>query len=174
MEYWDIVDENGRFLYTAPADIKCKHGEYQFAAEVWPVNPHGEILIQKRSLQCPILPGVWGLTTGRIQSGETTAQGAVRELREELGLSVPVNRLIFLERIIRRDETHLIWDIFTVKIFAEISSLQMQTSEVEQALWVPPSKFLQMVKNGDLNNYPELEQMLQKVTENVKTEKFQF
>lgn len=128
-------------------------------AEVWPVNPHGEILIQKRSLQCPILPGVWGLTTGRIQSGETTAQGAVRELREELGLSVPVNRLIFLERIIRRDETHLIWDIFTVKIFAEISSLQMQTSEVEQALWVPPSKFLQM---------------LQKVTENVKTEKFQF
>ena len=50
-------------------------------------------------------------------------------------------------------------DIFTVKIFAEISSLQMQTSEVEQALWVPPSKFLQM---------------LQKVTENVKTEKFQF
>ena len=128
-------------------------------AEVWPVNPHGEILIQKRSLQCPILPGVWGLTTGRIQSGETTAQGAVRELREELGLSVPVNRLIFLERIIRRDETHLIWDIFTVKIFAEISSLQMQTSEVEQTLWVPPSKFLQM---------------LQKVTENVKTEKFQF
>ena len=122
-------------------------------AEVWPVNPHGEILIQKRSLQCPILPGVWGLTTGR------TAQGAVRELREELGLSVPVNRLIFLERIIRRDETHLIWDIFTVKIFAEISSLQMQTSEVEQALWVPPSKFLQM---------------LQKVTDNVKTEKFQF
>mgnify|MGYP001752671918 FL=1 len=68
----------------------------------------------------------------------------------------------------------MIWDIFTVKIFAEISSLQMQTSEVEQALWVPPSKFLQMVKNGDLNNYPELEQMLQKVTENVKTEKFQF
>ena len=99
---------------------------------------------------------------------------AVRELREELGLSVPVNRLIFLERIIRRDETHLIWDIFTVKIFAEISSLQMQTSEVEQALWVPPSKFLQMVKNGDLNNYPELKQMLQKVTENMKTEKFQF
>lgn len=52
--------------------------------------------------------------------------------------------------------------------------MQMQTSEVEQALWVPPSKFLQMVKNGDLNNYPELEQMLQKVTENVKTKKFQF
>ena len=50
-------------------------------------------------------------------------------------------------------------DSFFRKIFAEISSLQMQTSEVEQALWVPPSKFLQM---------------LQKVTENVKTEKFQF
>ena len=53
MEYWDIVDENGRFLYTAPADIKCKHGEYHFAAEVWPVNPHGEILIQKRSSTVP-------------------------------------------------------------------------------------------------------------------------
>lgn len=162
MEYWDIVDENGRFLYTAPADIKCKHGEYHFAAEVWPVNPHGEILIQKRSLQCPILPGVWGLTTGRIQSGEINCPRSGTWTKERTRPSVPVNRLIFLERIIRRDETHLIWDIFTVKIFAEISSLQMQTSEDGTSSLGSSFKISADGENGDLNNYPELEQMLQK------------
>jgi len=53
------------------------------AASAIVVNQEGKILLQKRSDT-----GVWALPGGAMEIGETIAQTAVRETREETGLEV--------------------------------------------------------------------------------------
>ena len=88
MEYWDIYDKDGNFTGRKKGKYeKWSKDEYHLATEVWVINSKKQILIQKRSDKCEILPSMWALTTGRVVSGETTRQGCIRELREELGIN---------------------------------------------------------------------------------------
>ena len=48
----------------------------------------GRILLEKRR-DC----GLWGLPGGRIEAGESVAQAARREVKEETGLTVRITRL---------------------------------------------------------------------------------
>ena len=52
-------------------------------------NGQGEILLQRRSDN-----GLWGLPGGSVEIGESVRQAIVREVEEETGLSVEVERLI--------------------------------------------------------------------------------
>ena len=88
MEYWDIYDKDGNFTGRKKGKYeKWSKDEYHLATEVWVINSKKQILIQKRSDKCEILPSMWALTTGRVVSGETTRQGCIREFREELGIN---------------------------------------------------------------------------------------
>lgn len=49
----------------------------------------GRILLQRRSDN-----GLWGLPGGSVEIGESVTQAIIREVREETGLSVRVDRLI--------------------------------------------------------------------------------
>ena len=106
MEYWNVYDRSGRWTgRTVPKGTPFGPGEYHPAMEAWIVNGRGELLIQQRSRDCEILPGIWGMTTGRMTApppskegrplsapeadrGETTLEGCIREIREELGIQV--------------------------------------------------------------------------------------
>ena len=49
-------------------------------------NHENKFLVQQRSFQKQYFPGIWDVTGGRVQAGETKRQGAVREAWEEVGL----------------------------------------------------------------------------------------
>lgn len=49
----------------------------------------GRVLLEKRS-DC----GLWGLPGGRIEPGESVVEAAIREMKEETGLTVKISRLI--------------------------------------------------------------------------------
>lgn len=52
-------------------------------------NQHGQILLEKRR-DC----GMWGLPGGKIEAGESIKQAAIREVKEETGLTVQITRLL--------------------------------------------------------------------------------
>jgi len=52
-------------------------------------NGQGQILLQRRSDN-----GLWGLPGGSVEIGESVQQAIVREVEEETGLGVEVERLI--------------------------------------------------------------------------------
>jgi 8-oxo-dGTP pyrophosphatase MutT (NUDIX family) len=57
-------------------------------------NPGGELYIQKRARTKDVLPGYYEVAGGVVLAGESYAQGAARELTEELGIrDVPLTRL---------------------------------------------------------------------------------
>lgn len=53
------------------------------------VNAAGRILLEKRSDS-----GLWGLPGGRIEPGESLIEAALREVREETGLTVEIVGLV--------------------------------------------------------------------------------
>jgi dATP pyrophosphohydrolase len=82
------------------------------------------VLILRRSLEEPQIPGIWQIVTGTLEGEETAAEGALREVREETGLvplkmwTVPfVNS--FFDR--KRNAVHLIpWFAMEVDASAKI------------------------------------------------------
>ena len=45
----------------------------------------GELLLLKRAADAGLGPGLWGRPAGKIESGETPAAAAQREMAEEIG-----------------------------------------------------------------------------------------
>lgn len=160
-EFWDVYDAKGRKTGRIKSKTECwLPGEFHLAMEAWIINSNKEILIQRRADSCDELPGVWGLTTGRMLAGEDSKTGCVREIQEELGLTVQPEAPMFLRRIFR---TELIWDLFLVQRDFPLDTLRLQESEVSEARWVSASAFRSMLARGNLFWYPEILEILEHV-----------
>lgn len=164
MERWDIYDRDGRFTGKVIEKGQALGAEeFHLAMEAWVRNRRGEFLIQQRSLQCEILPGMWGLCTGRMLAGEGTKAGCIRELREELGIEARPEELRFLRRILRQDGTHLIWDIYLLEREMDCRDLIFQREEVAAAKWAGIAQMREMVARGELFFYPELWEVAEQI-----------
>jgi isopentenyl-diphosphate delta-isomerase type 1 len=89
MELFEIVDERGEVIGTAPRS-EC-HGNPALvhrAAHVLVFNSEGGLLLQLRSMDKDIQPGKWDTSVGgHLAVGETYEQAAAREMGEELGIT---------------------------------------------------------------------------------------
>ncbi|MEZ4599326.1 MAG: NUDIX domain-containing protein [Syntrophotaleaceae bacterium] len=89
-EVFDIVDEQDRIIGQAHRSL-C-HGNPDLihrVAHVLVLNSRGEVLLQKRSMTKDVQPGRWDTSVGgHLNPGESYRCGAIREMREELGISV--------------------------------------------------------------------------------------
>jgi len=96
MEYLDIVTEDNVIIDRASRS-EC-HGNPHLihrAAHILIFNSHGQLLLQKRSMNKDIQPGKWDTSVGgHVDSGETYEKAAYRELFEELGIQgIPLEYL---------------------------------------------------------------------------------
>ena len=72
-------------------------------------NEQGRLLLVKRAN--PPAQGKWSLPGGRLESGETSEDGVVREVREETGLDVKVVREVgTIQRDAPSGDTYVIRD----------------------------------------------------------------
>ena len=89
MEFFEIVNESGEVIGTAPRS-EC-HGDPSLvhrAAHVLVINTAGQILLQLRARTKDIQPGRWDTSVGgHLSVGETYEEAAAREMAEELGIT---------------------------------------------------------------------------------------
>lgn len=110
-EWFDLVDPEGGIIGRARRS-EC-HGNPDLlhqAVHIFVVHPDtGDLFLQKRSAHKDIQPGKWDTSVGgHVDAGESPEAAAVRELREELGLTGPSPEYLYRYRWTSPVESELI------------------------------------------------------------------
>lgn len=133
MEKWDVYDKDGKLTgRTKTKNDVFESGEYHLGVSLWIINHQGELLIQKRSVSKRIHPNNWSTTGGSVISGETSAQGCIRETKEEIGLQLYEDDLVFLSRSYGKNM--ISDDYATIQEFP-IENAIIQINEVSEVKW---------------------------------------
>ena len=138
-EFIEIYDFNGQKTgEKALKSVAHKNGFHHSTVHLWIYTISGEVLIQKRSLNKILNPGVWDVSVaGHIGAGEKTIAAAIRETAEEIGIQISAEDLTQIGY--RKDEIRHpngILDnefkhIFLCKLHKELHELTRQVGEVD-------------------------------------------
>ncbi|MDP6375619.1 MAG: NUDIX domain-containing protein [Pseudomonadales bacterium] len=87
-EQFEVFDEAGALVGLVARSEVHRLGLWHRSAHVFLYNTSAEMLIQKRSQDKDLYAGLWDYAVGEhLQPGETFEAGALRGLREELGVA---------------------------------------------------------------------------------------
>jgi isopentenyldiphosphate isomerase len=131
------VDEFDCAIAPMPRDVVHRQGHWRRTAHVWVINHKGELLCQQRSMKKDLSPGKWEpAVAGHIGPEDNYFTGAVREVREETGLSVNPEDLE-LVKIYKDHDTREFRGVFYWKCEAEHHHVAKEDDEVEDYKFIP-------------------------------------
>ncbi|THE09107.1 NUDIX domain-containing protein [Bacillus timonensis] len=135
MEVWDIYNKNrNKTNKTHVRGNPLENGDYHIVVHVWIMNKMGEIVLTKRHPNKPY-PNLWECPGGSILSGENSLEGAVREVKEEISITL-VKSNGKLIRSERRDVFNDFYDIWLFNQNFDITETVLQKDEVSDIKWV--------------------------------------
>ena len=146
MEKRDLYDENkiltGETIYKGQEVPK---GRYYITVVVFIQNDKNEFLIQKRVAK---KDGKWATTGGHPVSGETSKQGIITEIKEELGINVIENNIILFKTL--KTEDNFV-DIYYLKENINIDKIKIQEDELEDVKWASKQEIEKLIENGQFS-----------------------
>ncbi|WP_156169238.1 NUDIX hydrolase [Kordia jejudonensis] len=158
MEQIDILDQHGKPTGEILQKREVhRHGHFHASTHLWLYTKSGKVVLQLRAAIKPNFPNCWDVSVaGHISSGETALQTAVREAKEELGITVLAENLQHIGRF-RIDYQHAedYIDREFITIFAcEIPDAPLQTTlqeeEVADVTLIPLAKVEAELANAEL------------------------
>jgi 8-oxo-dGTP pyrophosphatase MutT (NUDIX family) len=144
-ELWDILNDNGSFTGRVAERDAMLRGEetgYHLVVHVYIVNTRGEWLIQKRSATKAFLPGKWDITGGAVLAGEDSLTAALRETREEIGITLDPE-LMYIEKRLKWPGCFA--DIRVARAEFDTTDCTLDPAEVDAVRWVDSDDFLSIV-----------------------------
>lgn len=150
-EKFDIIDINGNRTGEVSEKGKgtlLKDGQYYLGVHAYIYNSRNEFLLQQRALDKEFLPGGWDIHMGHVIAGETSKNGIIREIQEEIGLHAQDDRVRLIGRVIWEIYHHMI-DIYFLQNDFEIDELRFQRDEVIGAKVVSVLDMLTLVSKMD-------------------------
>lgn len=161
-EYIDILTKEGRPTgKSAPKSEVHNQGYYHNTAHIWLYTRAGEILLSQRSASKTICPLLWDVSAaGHIEAGEPLISAALREVQEEIGLTIPESDLekigVFpcfqsYDNGIVDNEFH---HTFISELIVDIEDLVPQEEEVEAVKLMTFDEFKSKLKHiGEDNHF---------------------
>ena len=150
MELWDLYTENRRL--TGKTHIRGEEipdGCYHLVVHVWIRNIKGEYLISQRSVTRPAFPLMWECVGGSVVAGEHSLEGALREVKEEVGLDLlPGSGELLFTKI--RKAYHDFMDVWLFQYDGEVSLDNATTDEVAQIKWMTVPQIRELLDSGKL------------------------
>ena len=150
MEWLDIVDENGEPTGERVSRTRAHaEGIPHRTSHVWVVRKKGgrlEVLLQKRSDNKDSFPGCYDISSaGHIPAGEDYVTSALRELKEEIGVTARPEDLVFcgrrrfeFERTFRGQDFHdnQVTNIYLLWLDRDEDDFVLQEEEVSAVRWM--------------------------------------
>lgn len=158
-ELIDILDAKGKPTgQTALKSEVHKKGLFHPTVHIWFYTSDRQVLLQQRGKHKNTHPLLWDVSVaGHIGAGEPIETAAIREVEEEIGLSISKEALqkigvfpSFFEHgkdLIDNEFHHL----FLCELKAPLTSLQKQESEVEALDLIQISKFWEELNTEELS-----------------------
>lgn len=118
-----------------------------------------EILIIRRSKTDPMIPGIWEFAGGKLEFGENLEEGLKREILEETGLEVTIEKSLFATTF----QTHEYRQVVIIIYLCFTDSKEIQLSfEHDDYKWVGKKelfKFITKRMANDLKSNHILDQL---------------
>ena len=156
MELWDLYTKEG-----SPTGRIHRRGDpipkgyYHPGVHVWIQNSKGQYLMSQRAADRPTFPLKWECVGGSMLAGEDSLTGAIREVREELGVTLdPSNgKLLFTEArdIVANVPFYDYMYMWLFRYDGEFSLKDASTQEVAQARWMVVSEIQELADQGTLS-----------------------
>lgn len=122
------------------------------------INEKGEILVEKRSKNKKIAPGILDIVSGHINGNETPTQAMIREYVEELHDGNKEEREKARNEAIEKlkklgEELYLIYDekgyyVQYYGMLTELTTITTQKEEIENKEWILMEKVFEMIRQG--------------------------
>ena len=149
MEFWDVYDKFRRakgFKVMRGGDKRLAKGEYHLTSHVCVFALYGRMLVQRRADFKSLWGGLWDISaSGSVLAGESTGEGAERELFEELGVKADLRdeqpRATFYHE-------NCISDYFVVRADVPLETVRIQKSEVAEVGYATREEILAMIDDG--------------------------
>jgi isopentenyldiphosphate isomerase len=135
-EIFDVVNERDEVIGQRSRAEVHRLGLLHRATHALVFNSRGQVFLQKRSLSKDRQPGLWDSSaSGHLDSGETYDACVVRELREEIGLSLEAapERLFKLPASPETDQEH----VWVYRCVSE-GPFTLHPQEIERGAWFEP------------------------------------
>jgi len=157
MERRDLYDENRKLTgNTILKGEKIPEGEYIVVVLVFIQNSEGKFLIQKRSDR---KNGKFATTGGHPKSGESSIQGIITEVEEEIGLKLNSEDLeLYFSG--KSEKERVFWDDYYIKMdIQDIKQLKLQEEEVSSLEWFSEDEIINLMQQDKFfkNHYEEFE-----------------
>ena len=172
-EYLDIVDEKGEPTgEIVERSIAHFEGVPHRTSHVWLVRKKDgkvEILLQKRAA-IKSFPGCYDISSaGHIPAGDDHIVSAIRELKEELGVTADPSDLVHC------GDRYIVWDdvffgkpyhdrqytrVFLMWTDLDEDQFALQQEEVDSVLWMDLEKCINGVINGSFENCIAVEELM--------------
>ena len=148
-EKWDIYNEEKRQTgKKCFRDVrKLKSGEYHLVVTAIILNENNEILISKRA-GYKTHPNMWECCGGSVKSGESSLEGMLREIKEELGIVFNKREAMYLKTI-KSEENHDFKDLWVFKRNIKDNEITKPDGEVIDTKWVKIEEFNKMLNNNE-------------------------
>ena len=132
-ELVDVIDDSDHVIGQARRhDVRCKNLRHR-GAYVLVFNTSGQLFVHRRTMTKDVFPGHWDVAVGGVlNAGEDYDEGAMRELREELGVdAVPLRRLFPLRCDDARNRVAGVVYSCTCD-----GPFRLQASEIAEGMWM--------------------------------------
>ncbi|NJB71976.1 isopentenyldiphosphate isomerase [Saonia flava] len=148
-ELIDVLDDNGNPTGETIMKFEAhKNGVFHPTVHIWFYTKTGKVLIQQRGKDKDTFPLLWDVSVaGHIGAGEGVLDSAIREVEEEIGITISENDLqkVGLFKSVQKHHETLIdceyHHTFLCELKIPLNGLKKQDSEVEALDLIPLTKF---------------------------------
>lgn len=156
-ELWDIYDENrvktGR---THCRGDYLNKGDYHLVVHVWLLSSSGKFLLTKRSPNKGF-PNMWETTGGSALAGDDSLTAAIREVKEETGLTLDPKRG---EVVLTYRGTDYITDVWLFRQDFDLAEVQLLECETCDVMYASVDELLRLRRDGVLVPFSYLDALL--------------